>query len=79
MGFGIWLGGLNLKILGFWLVFWIKGFGILPSVLWLGFCDLAMGLVFWLMVGFRVWGLGFCFDVRGFCLRIWHLDFGLRV
>ena len=79
MGFGIWLGAFNLKILGFWLVFLIKGFWILLSVLWLGFCDLAMGLVFRLRVGFRVWGLGFCFDVRGFCLRIWDLDFGLRV
>ena len=47
-------------------MFLIKGFWILLSVLWLGFCDLAMGLVFRLRVGFRVWGLGFCFDVRGF-------------
>ena len=34
-------------ILGFWLVFWIKGFGIFLSVLGLGYCDLAKGLVFW--------------------------------
>ena len=55
MCFVIWLGGFNLKILGFWLVFWIKDFGILLSVLGLGFCDLAMGLVFWP----RILGLGF--------------------
>ena len=30
------------------------------------------------IVGFRVWGLGFCFNVRGFGLGIWDLDFGLR-
>ena len=30
-----------------------------------------------LIVGFRVWGLGFCFNVRGFGLGIWDLDFGL--
>ena len=47
MGFGIWLGGFKLKILGFWLVIWIKGFGILLSVSGLGFFDLAKGLVFW--------------------------------
>ena len=26
-----------------------------------------------------MWGLGFCFNVRGFGLEIWDLDFGLRV
>ena len=26
-----------------------------------------------------MWGLGFCFSVRGFGLGIWDLDFGLRV
>ena len=32
-----------------------------------------------LIVGFRVWGLEFCFNVRSFGLEIWDLDFGLRV
>ena len=79
MGFGIWLGGPNLKILGFWLVFWIKGFGILLSVLWLGFCDLAMGLVFWLMVGFRVWGLGFLLKNLAFGFWVKSLRFRIFV
>ena len=26
-----------------------------------------------------MWGLGFCFNVRGFGLGIWDLDLGLRV
>ena len=25
-----------------------------------------------------MWGLGFCFNVRGLGLGIWDLDFGLR-
>ena len=36
-------------------MFWINGFEILLSVLGLGFCDLAKGLVFWP----RILGLGF--------------------
>ena len=50
---------------------------------------MGFGLQFWftvsrfgfrdLIVGFRVWGLGFCFNVRVFGLGIWDLDFGLRV
>ena len=50
---------------------------------------MGFGLEFWftvssfgfrdLIVGFRVRGLRFCFNVRGFCLGIWDLDFGLRV
>ena len=50
---------------------------------------MGFGLQFWftvssfgfrdLIVGFRVWGLGFCFNVRGFGLGIWDLNFGLRL
>ena len=53
----------------------------------LGFRVLGFGLEFWftvssfgfrdLIVGFRVWGLRFCFNVRGFGLGIW--DLGMRV
>ena len=50
--------------MGFGLEFWF-------TVLSFGFRDL--------IVGFRVRGLRFCFNVRGFCLGIWDLDFGLRV
>ena len=32
-----------------------------------------------LIVGFRVWGLGFSFNVRGFGLGIWDLNFCLRL
>ena len=49
----------------------------------LGFRVLGFGLEFWftvssfgfrdLIVGFRVWGLRFCFNVRGFGLGIWDL------
>ena len=41
---------------------------------------MVYGFGFWdLIVGFRVWGLRFCFNVRGFGLGIWDLDLGLRV
>ena len=49
--------------MGFCLQFWF-------TVSSFGFRDL--------IVGFRVWGLGFCFNVMGFGLGIWDLDFGLR-
>ena len=32
-----------------------------------------------LIVGYRVRGLGFCFNVKGFGLGIWDLNFGLRL
>ena len=41
---------------------------------------MGFGLQFWftdLVVGFRVWGLGFCFNGRGIGLGIWDFDFGL--
>ena len=51
------------------------GFGFLLTILFtvssFGFRDL--------IVGYRVWGLGFCFNVRGFGLGIWDLNFGLRL
>ena len=50
---------------------------------------MGFGLEFWftvssfgfrdLLVGFRVRGLRLFFNVRGFWLGIWDLDFGLRV
>ena len=48
--------------MGFCLQFWF-------TVSSFGFRDL--------IVGFRVWGLGFCFNVKGFGFGIWDLDFGL--